>query len=237
MAASTENALTGRFPTLGQTFPNIRASCTNTEQTPDGQLDLYEYMEEGWCMLFSHPAAFTPICTTELGMLAQAGPQFAERDCKLVGLSCDSAERDQAWLADIEAVNGGTPVVYPIIADEDRSLAVGLGMLEPESQDMAGVPLPARGVFFIGPDKKVKLALLYPATTGRNVDELLRLLDSLQLTAKHKVATPVNWKHGEACYLLPAVTPEAAAEKFPDMQVVAVPSEKPYLRQVPQPTS
>eukprot|EP00048_Salpingoeca_helianthica_P014658 m.222823 g.222823 ORF g.222823 m.222823 type:complete len:224 (-) comp16113_c0_seq1:28-699(-) len=216
---------------LGETFPDFE--CDSSV----GPLRLHEYFGEGWGLLCSHPADFTPVCTTELGYLAKILPELTKRNVKVLGLSCNDAESHHGWIKDIQAtaeLAGEFP--YPIIADPKRELAVKLGMLDPVEKDAAGIPLTARAVFIVGPDKKLKLSILYPATTGRNFDEILRVIDSLQLTAYHKVATPANWKQGGACMVVPSVKPEEHAALFPKgVDVKAVPSGKQYLRFTPQP--
>ena len=177
-------------------------------------------------MLFSHPKDFTPVCTTELGVLATLAPEFERRGVRVMGLSVDSLDAHREWSKDILAVTGAAPN-FPMIADPDRRIAMLYGMLDPQAADTATV----RSVFVIGPDKRVKLTLTYPASTGRNFDELLRSIDSLQLTAKHQVATPVNWKRGEDVIIVPAVSDAAARERYP--QGWRAPA--PYLRYVPQP--
>ena len=169
-------------------------------------------------------------------MVASLIPEFQKRNVKVIALSCDPVDSHKNWIKDIQAyngLNGGWP--YPIISDPHREIAVKLGMLDPAEKDKAGLPLTARAVFIIGADKKVKLSILYPATTGRNFDEILRVVDSLQLTAFKKVATPANWQNGGPCMVLPTVTPEGAAKLFPEHKVASVPSGKPYIRVTPQP--
>jgi len=219
---------------LGAVFPDFSA------ETSSGPISFHEWLDDSWAILFSHPADFTPVCTTELAKVARLQPQFEKRGVKLIALSCDSVGSHKEWMNDIEGYNKracgeGHKVNYPIIADPDRDLAVKFGMLDPDERDKNGIPLPARSVFVIGPDKRLKLSLLYPATTGRNFDEILRVLDSLQLTAKEKVATPVDWKSGEACMVLPTMSHEDAKQMFPDFQSIPLPSGKPYLRFTPQP--
>jgi alkyl hydroperoxide reductase subunit AhpC len=177
-------------------------------------------------VLFSHPKAFTPVCTTELGMVAKLKPEFDKRGVKVLGLSVDPAEDDLKWAKDIEETQG-TALNFPLISDTDRKVATLYGMIHPSASDTMTV----RSVFVIGPDKKVKLMITYPASTGRNFDEVLRVIDSLQLTAKHKVATPVNWKHGQDCIVVPAVSDDEAAKLFPK----GFKKIKPYLRVTPQP--
>jgi len=217
---------------LGDTFPNFKA------QTNEGEIDFYEWLDNSWACFCSHPADYTPVCTTELGRVAHLFPEFQKRGTKVIALSCNSIGDHQKWIKDIcsysKFVADKWP--YPIIADEKRELAVKLGMLDPDEKDADGLPLTCRAVFFIGPDKKLKAQMLIPATTGRNFDEVLRVLDSLQLTAAKRVATPVDWKVGDACMIQPSVTAEEAAVLFPKgFEVVEVPSKKSYIRVTPQP--
>jgi alkyl hydroperoxide reductase subunit AhpC len=205
---------------LGDIAPNFKAKTTI------GEIDFYEYLGDGWGILFSHPADFTPVCTTELGKTALLQDEFAKRNAKVLALSVDSLDRHAGWVNDInetQSVNVG----FPIIADEDKSIAHAYGMIHPNASENFTV----RSLFIIGPDKKVKLTLTYPASTGRNFVEILRVLDSLQLTANYSVATPANWMEGEDVIVVPAVTTEAAIEKFPKGVKVV----KPYLRYTPQP--
>ena len=215
---------------LGDTFPDY------TFDTTEGTINFHDWLGDSWGIFFSHPADFTPVCTTELGVVASLIPEFQKRNVKVIALSCDPVDSHKNWIKDIQAYNGlndGWP--YPIISDPHREIAVKLGMLDPAEKDKAGLPLTARAVFIIGADKKVKLSILYPATTGRNFDEILRVVDSLQLTAFKKVATPANWQNGGQCMVLPTVTPEDAAKLFPEHKVASVPSGKPYIRVTPQP--
>ena len=204
---------------INQTAPNFKA------QSNLGEIDLYDYLGDSWGVLFSHPKNFTPVCTTELGTLEKLIPEFTKRNVKVIGLSVDTLGNHDAWLQDIEETQGARPS-YPIIADADKTVSNLYGMIHPEATDTMTV----RSVFVIGPDHKVKLSLTYPASTGRNFDELLRVIDSLQLTAKHKVATPANWKQGEDVIIVPAVTDEEADKTFTDIKRL-----KPYLRTVKQP--
>eukprot|EP01024_Parvocaulis_polyphysoides_P068809 TRINITY_DN839_c0_g1_i2.p3 TRINITY_DN839_c0_g1~~TRINITY_DN839_c0_g1_i2.p3 ORF type:complete len:229 (-),score=38.86 TRINITY_DN839_c0_g1_i2:230-916(-) len=215
---------------LGVEVPNFKADTTM------GQIDFHEYIKDSWAILFSHPADFTPVCTTELGRVAKHIADFEKRGVKVIALSCDDVEKHKAWIADIEAYTPGVSVKYPIIADQKREIAVLYGMLDPDEKDSKGIALTARAVFIIGPDKKLKLAILYPATTGRNFEEVLRVIDSLQLTANYSVATPVDWKDGEKCMIVPSITDEVAKEKFPKgFETATLPSGKPYVRLTPQP--
>ncbi|XP_065504980.1 peroxiredoxin-6 [Caloenas nicobarica] len=192
-----------------------------------------------WGILFSHPRDFTPVCTTELGRAVKLAPEFSKRNVKMIALSIDSVQDHLAWSKDINAYNGEQPkeeLPFPIIADANRELAVKLGMLDPDERDKDGIPLTARVVFIFGPDKKLKLSILYPATTGRNFDEILRVVDSLQLTAYKKVATPVDWKPGESVMVVPTLPDEEAKKLFPKgVFAKDLPSGKKYLRYTPQP--
>ncbi|HMV51881.1 MAG TPA: peroxiredoxin [Blastocatellia bacterium] len=205
---------------LGDEAPNFQAMTT------EGDINFYDWMGNGWAVLFSHPKDFTPVCTTELGECARLKPEFEKRNVKVIGLSVDSLDSHAGWAADI-AETQGTALNFPVIADADRKVSDLYGMIHPNAGDTFTV----RSVFIIGPDKKVKLTLTYPASTGRNFAEILRVIDSLQLTSKYSVATPVNWKNGEDCIIVPAVSDEAAKERFPGGWKTI----KPYLRVVPQP--
>lgn len=214
---------------LNEVVPDF--PCT----TNHGPMTFHSYIDNSWAILFSHPADFTPVCTTELGRVAALSQEFQRRGVKLIALSCDSAESHSAWLADIEATQGHR-VEYPIIADEDRSIAAIWGMIQPGLVNSGGMPLTCRSVFIIGPDKRLKLSILYPASTGRNFDEILRVLDSLQLSASHPIATPVDWKPGDDCIVAVSVRDEECAEKFPrGVRTVQTPSGKNYLRYTPNP--
>lgn len=206
-----------------------------TAQTTAGQINFHEWMGDGWAVLFSHPKDFTPVCTTELGYLAGLKSEFDKRNCKIMGLSIDSVEDHEAWKKDIEESQGHA-VSYPMVGDTDMAVAKLYDMLPAsESGDAKNRTAmdnqTVRSVFLIGPDKKIKATISYPMSTGRNFDEVLRLLDSLQLTAAHKVATPANWKNGDKVIILPSVSDDAAREKFPD----GWESPRPYIRMVPQP--
>ncbi|GFR74928.1 peroxiredoxin 6 [Elysia marginata] len=216
---------------LGDVFPNF------TADTSEGKINFHEWIGDSWGILFSHPADYTPVCTTELARVIKLEPEFKKRGVKLIALSCDNVESHKGWGKDVVAYAGCTmdKLPYPIIADEKRELAVQLGMIDPDERTKEGLPLTARCVFVIGPDKKLKLSILYPATTGRNFNELLRVVDSLQLTATKKVATPVDWQQGGDCMVLPTVSKEEAAKLFPNMKMQAMPSGKEYLRFTPQP--
>ncbi len=205
---------------LGDTAPDF------TAETTEGTIRFHEFIGDGWVVLFSHPKDFTPVCTTELGYMARIKPEFEKRGVKIIGLSVDALGSHREWSNDIKETQGTAPN-YPLIADPDRKVAELYDMIHPNALDN----LTVRSVFVIGPDKKVKLTLTYPASTGRNFDEILRAIDSLQLTAKHSVATPVNWKHGEDCIIVPSLNDEDAKKKFPGGWKTL----KPYLRLVPQP--
>jgi alkyl hydroperoxide reductase subunit AhpC len=205
---------------LGDQAPDFTAVTT------EGSINLYDYLGDSWGILFSHPKDFTPVCTTELGAFSARKADFDKRNTKLLGLSVDSVESHQGWKGDIEETQGAA-LNFPLIADEDRKVADAYDMIHPNANDT----LTVRSVFVIGPDKKVKLTLTYPASTGRNVDEIIRVLDSLQLTADYKVATPANWKDGEDVIIVPAVSDDEAKERFPK----GFTSVKPYLRTTPQP--
>ena len=205
---------------LGDTAPDFEADTT------DGTLKFHEWMGDAWAVLFSHPADFTPVCTTELGEVARLKPEFDKRGVKVIGLSVDPLEDHRAWAGDI-AETQGHALNFPLVADPDREIADLYGMIHPQSDDSFTV----RSVFIIGPDKKVKLTLTYPASTGRNFEEILRIIDSLQLTADHSVATPVNWQQGEDVIIVPSLSDEEAREKFPKGWETV----KPYLRVTPQP--
>ena len=204
-------------------------------ETTEGSINFHQWIEDGWVVLFSHPKDFTPVCTTELGYAARLKPDFEKRNCKIIGLSVDSVEDHESWSKDI-AETQGHAVNYPLIGDTNLEVAKLYDMLHPNARGVAKDRTPVdnqtvRSVFIIGPDKKVKAMVTYPMSTGRNFDEILRILDSCQLTAKHKVATPVNWKQGEDVIIVPAVSNEEAKEKYPD----GWKSPKPYIRIVPQP--
>jgi alkyl hydroperoxide reductase subunit AhpC len=206
-----------------------------TAQTTQGEIRFHDWIGDSWCVLFSHPKDFTPVCTTELGYLARIQPEFEKRNCKIIGLSVDPVGDHGRWLGDIKDATGGD-VAYPIIGDHDLNVAKLYNMLpaeEPGTSEgrTAATNQTVRTVFLIGPDKLIKAMLVYPMSSGRNFDEVLRLLDSCQLTARHKVATPVNWKQGEDVIIVPAVSDEEAKERFPGGWTAV----KPYLRIVPQP--
>jgi thioredoxin-dependent peroxiredoxin len=205
---------------IGDEAPNFTADTT------EGEINLYDYLGDSWGVLFSHPKDFTPVCTTELGEAARLKPEFDKRNVKVIGLSVDATDSHHLWAKDIEETQG-TALNFPVIADKDKTVADLYDMIHPNASDTFTV----RSVFVIGPDKKIKLNLTYPASTGRNFEEILRVIDSLQLTAKHSVATPVNWKNGDDVIIVPAVSNEQAKEKFPG----GWNEIKPYLRVVKQP--
>jgi len=206
-----------------------------TAKTTEGEIRFHDWIGDGWAVLFSHPKDFTPVCTTELGYMARLKPEFDKRNTKVIGLSIDSVDDHGKWAKDIEETQGHAPN-YPIIGDTNLEVAKLYDMIHPnaegEAKDRTAVDnATIRSVFVIGPDKKIKLTLTYPMTTGRNFDEVLRVLDSMQLTARHKVATPVNWKRGEDVIIVPAVKDEEAKKQYVD----GWKAPKPYLRLVPQP--
>jgi peroxiredoxin len=196
-----------------------------TAQTTEGEVHFHDWLGESWGVLFSHPADFTPVCTTELGRVAALKPEFDKRNTKIIGLSVDPLTSHKEWAKDI-AETQGTAVNFPMIADADRKVSLAYDMIHPQAEATATV----RSVFVIGPDKKVKLTLTYPPSTGRNFDEILRVIDSLQLTAYKKVATPADWKQGQDVVILPSVSKDDADKLFPGYKTV-----KPYLRTTPQP--
>ena len=205
---------------LGDVAPDFTADTTQ------GKVSLHEYLGDGWGVLFSHPADFTPVCTTELGAFANRKDEFDKRGAKLIGVSVDSVDSHERWSSDIEETQG-SGLNYPLVGDEDRTVATLYGMIHPNELDTATV----RTVFVIGPDKKVKLTLTYPAAIGRNVDEILRVLDALQLSSAHSVSTPVNWNDGDDVIISPAIDDTRAAELFPK----GFKTLRPYLRLTPQP--
>ena len=214
---------------LGDTAPDF------TAETTEGTISFHDWIGDGWAVFFSHPKDFTPVCTTELGYVAKLKPEFDKRNVKAIGLSVDSVEDHVAWSNDIAETQGDAPN-FPMIGDSDLAVAKLYGMIHPNATGGAEGRTAAdnstvRNVYIIGPDKKLKLIITYPMSTGRNFDEVLRVIDSLQLTATKQVATPVNWNQGEDVIILPSVSDEAAAEKYPDGWTTV----KPYLRVVPQP--
>jgi thioredoxin-dependent peroxiredoxin len=213
---------------LGDTAPDFQAEST------EGPISFHEWIGDSWAVLFSHPKDFTPVCTTELGYMAKIKPEFDRRNVKIIGLSVDPSEKHLDWAKDIEETQGQAPN-YPIIADGDYEVSKLYGMLPAETGGDPAARTPAdnqtvRNVFVIGPDKKVKLILIYPMTTGRNFDEVLRVIDSLQLTASHKVSTPVNWQQGQDVIIAGSVSDDEAKEIFGEWD-----APKPYIRIVPQP--
>ena len=215
---------------LGDTAPDFEA------QTTEGTISFHDWIGDSWAVLFSHPRDFTPVCTTELGYMAKIKPDFDSRNVKIIGLSVDPLDNHEKWAADIEETQGTAPN-YPIIGDDDFKVSKLYGMLPADVDGDATARTPAqnqtvRNVFVIGPDKTLKLILVYPMTTGRNFDEVLRVIDSLQLTAKHKVATPVNWKQGEKVIIAGSVSNDQAKETYPD----GWEEPRPYIRIVPQPS-
>ena len=216
---------------INDTAPDFEANTT------EGRIRFHEWIGNGWAVLFSHPKDFTPVCTTELGYMAKIKPEFDKRNVKIIGLSVDPVDKHSLWSNDIKETQGFAPN-YPMIGDPDLSIAKAWGMLPASVSGDASTRTPAdnqtvRNVFVIGPDKKIKLVLVYPMTTGRNFDEVLRVIDSLQLTAKHKVATPVNWKQGQDVIIAGSVSDEDAKKTYPQ----GWKSPKPYIRIVPQPTN
>ena len=205
---------------LGDTAPDF------TAETTEGTIEFHQWLGDGWGILFSHPKDYTPVCTTELGRVANLKGEFEKRNVKVIAVSVDPLESHKGWINDINETQSCT-MNYPIIADPDRNVATMYGMIHPNALDN----LTVRSVFIIGPDKKVKLQLTYPASTGRNFDEILRVIDSLQLTANYQVATPADWKHGEDCVVVPAIKTEDIPAKFPK----GFKEVKPYLRMTPQP--
>ncbi len=205
---------------LGDPAPNFKA------KTSEGEIDLYEYLGNSWGVLFSHPADYTPVCTTELGKTASLKSEFDKRNVKVIALSVDSVESHKGWINDINETQG-VEVNFPIIGDENREIALAYDMIHPNASLTATV----RSLFIIAPDKTIKLMITYPASTGRNFQEILRVIDSLQLTANYSVATPADWKEGEDVVIVPAIKTEDAAAKFPKGFTIV----KPYLRMTPQP--
>ena len=206
---------------LGDKAPNFKATTT------DGQIDFYEWMGDKWAVLFSHPKDFTPVCTTELGAVAKLKPEFDKRGIKVIGLSVDGVKDHEGWSRDIEETQGAK-LNFPLIADSDRKVSDLYDMIHPNANDT----LTVRSVFVIDSNKKVRLTITYPASTGRNFDEILRVIDSLKLTPEHQVATPVNWKHGDDVIIVPALSNDEAKKKFPK----GWKELKPYLRMVPDPS-
>ncbi|MFS8002698.1 putative thioredoxin-dependent peroxiredoxin [Helianthus anomalus] len=238
--------------TIGDSLPNLQVDTTH------GKINLHDYVGDSFTIIFSHPGDFTPVCTTELGAMAAYADKFAQRGVKLLGLSCDDVQSHKEWIKDIEAYNvcicicicicifinqnlpvntivmlvqKGKKVTYPIAADPNREIIKQLNMVDPDEKDASGQNLPSRALHIVGPDKKIKLSFLYPASTGRNMDEVVRALDSLIKASKHKIATPVNWKEGEPVVIAPSVSNDEARKMFPKgFQTVDLPSNKDYLR-------
>jgi alkyl hydroperoxide reductase subunit AhpC len=215
-----------RYLRLGDTAPNFQANSQL------GKIDLYEYLGSSWGILFSHPRDFTPVCTTELGRVAQLEQEWAARNVKPIALSVDGLDNHDKWIQDINEIQK-TEVNYPIIADDDRAVSLAYGMLDQTHLASTGLPLTVRSVFIIDPDHKIRLTLTYPASTGRNFDEILRAIDSLQLTSKHKVATPADWKRGEDTVVLPSISDDDAAKLFPK----GFTKVRAYLRVTPDPSA
>jgi thioredoxin-dependent peroxiredoxin len=207
---------------LGDTVPNF------TQDSSEGTIDFHSWIGDSWAVLFSHPADYTPVCTTELGMVAKLKPEFDKRNCKTIALSVDDAESHKGWVGDINETQG-CAVNFPILADQDKKVSELYDMIHPNSS--TGSTLTVRSVFVIDNNKKLRLSITYPASTGRNFDELLRVIDSLQMTDNYSVATPANWKDGEDCVVVPSISTEDAIKKFPK----GVREVKPYLRMTPQP--
>ena len=205
---------------INDTAPDFRA------ETTIGEIGFHDWLGDSWGVLFSHPADFTPVCTTELGEVARLKPEFDKRNVKVIGLSVDPLDSHDKWISDINETQG-TKVNFPIIADRDKNVATLYDMIHPKNDAVATV----RSVFIVGPDKQVKLIITYPASTGRNFQEILRVIDSVQLTYDHSVATPVNWKYGEDVIVVPSLSDEEAEKKFPKGFIKV----KPYLRYTPQP--
>ena len=229
MSSATATPVSSAVPRINDTAPNFTADTTQ------GTINFHEWIGDGWAILFSHPKDFTPVCTTELGYMAGLEPEFKKRNAKIIGISVDPVSDHEKWKADIEETQGNK-LNYPMIGDPQLKVAKLYGMLPAEAGESCAGRTAAdnatvRTVFVIGPDKKIKLQLSYPMSTGRNFDEILRVIDSLQLTAKHKVATPANWKPGDDVIILPAVSNDEAKQKYPE----GWKSPKPYLRIVKQP--
>jgi alkyl hydroperoxide reductase subunit AhpC len=217
--------------TIGDAAPDFEA------QTTEGKIKFHDWIGSGWAVLFSHPKDFTPVCSTELGYMAKLKPEFDKRNCKILGLSVDAVNDHTRWAEDIKAITGHSPN-YPLVGDPELKVAKLYGMLPAEAGDSCSGRTAAdnqtvRNVFVVGPDKKIKLVLVYPMTTGRNFDEILRVLDAMQLTAKHQVATPVNWKPGDEVIIVPSVSDDDAKKKFPGGWKAV----RPYARFVKQPGS
>ncbi|XP_045462791.1 peroxiredoxin-6 [Harmonia axyridis] len=212
---------------LGDEFPNFTADTTI------GEIKYHDWLGDSWGLFFTYPADFAPVCTTELAKVVKLYPEFVKRNVKPIALSCDTVESHNKWIEDIKvfAEHSAEGFPYPIISDEGRDLACQLNMLDPEEKDKDGIPLTARAVFIIDNKKKMRLSILYPSNVGRSIDEILRTIDALMLTDKYKVATPVDWKVGQAAMIQPTVSDEEAKKLFPVMTVVALPSGNKYIRQ------
>ncbi|KAI9585219.1 peroxiredoxin-6 [Glossina fuscipes] len=215
---------------LGDQFPNFQA------ETTQGNIDFYEWMGESWAVLLSHPADYTPVCTTELARVAALLPEFEKRNVKPIALSCDTVDSHKGWIEDIKCYGKLSSFDYPIIADNERKLALKLNMLDKDEINAEGIPLTCRAVFIVDETKKLRSQILYPATTGRNFNEILRVIDSMQLTGRESLATPADWNQGDTCMILPTLSNEEASKKYPKgFKTFNVPSGKTYIRQTPQP--
>ncbi|CAI9090890.1 OLC1v1025767C1 [Oldenlandia corymbosa var. corymbosa] len=212
--------------TIGDQIPNLEVETTH------GKFKLHGFISDSYCIIFSHPADFTPVCTTELASMAAYADKFAERGVKLLGFSCDDVQSHKEWIKDIEAyADNKHRVGFPIAADPTGELIKELNMVDPDEKDSSGRPLPSRALHIVGPDKKIKLSFLYPGSTGRNMDEVVRALDSLKKASQHKIATPANWKPGDQVVIAPSVSDEQAKEMFPQgFKTAELPSGKNYLR-------
>jgi alkyl hydroperoxide reductase subunit AhpC len=215
-----------KYLRIGDTAPNFQAD------TNMGKIDFYEYLGNSWGILFSHPRDFTPVCTTELGRVAQLTQEWAARNVKPVALSVDGMDNHDKWIQDINEIQK-TEVNFPIVADADRAVSLAYGMLDQTHLASTGLPLTVRSVFIVDPDHKIRLMLTYPASTGRNFDEILRVIDSLQMTSNYKVATPADWKKGEDAVVLPSISDDDAAKMFPK----GITKVRPYLRVTPDPSA
>ncbi|EFJ31859.1 hypothetical protein SELMODRAFT_164163 [Selaginella moellendorffii] len=212
---------------IGDEIPDIHADSTH------GPINLHEFCKNNWTLVFSHPADFTPVCTTELGSVAKYQPEIEKRGAKLLGLSCDTVEEHKAWTKDVEAYTTGACVKYPIMADPTREISRKLNMLDPDEKDSSGQPVASRALHIVGPDCRIRVSFMYPASVGRNFDEVIRVLDALQLSSKHKIACPVNWKPGDHVVISPSVSDEEAKKMFPQgYKTVDLPSGKKYMRLV-----
>lgn len=224
-AASAAPEIKQNYLRLGDEAPDFKADST------EGPIQFHKYIEGKWAILFSHPKDRTPVCTTELGRVAQLKDEFEKRGVRVLGLSVDSLADHKSWVADINEINKCV-VDYPLIEDKDKNISILYGMLDPTHLNAQGLPFTVRSVFIIGPDKKIKLILIYPASTGRNFDEILRVVDSLQLTATKSVATPVDWKKGQDVVILPSINDAQASQLFPGYKTI-----KPYFRTTPDPST